>query len=91
MIPKYTDINIGSWKIENRHGEREYTLKIKGTNILIGHAYPVFGDNSKLRIVAHMSNIQGEMIEIPMTDDINTITSNWGKLMEESLFIKLFK
>ena len=72
---------IGKWKKDNGKCKTFMELKIEGTNICVGHAYPDYRDYSRTVVVGRLSNISGKHKEIvhkpidSMTND--ELTTAW--------------
>ena len=84
------DLKISEWKVRtNKYlTYKEYELKIEGRNIIIGFAYQTYEGN--LRVGSRVSNIAGDYVDIPLTEDIEVIHQTWEECMNK-LLQKLFK
>lgn len=78
--------NIASWKrgLSNSYPCAE--LKIKGGNIVVGHAREKYGDKDKTIVSAKLSNISGGLVEVD--ESIHNITDDqlldaWEKAFAE--------
>tara|TARA_R110000796_G_scaffold181330_1_gene297900 strand:+ start:40031 stop:40306 length:276 start_codon:yes stop_codon:yes gene_type:complete len=70
---------IGKWKKDNSNWKTFMELKIEGTNICIGHAFPHYQDDNITVVVGRLSNISSKervMVSKPIdsmtNDELNT-------------------
>ena len=52
--------NLGSWKRDFVSGRKYIDLKIKDSNIAVGHAYVDYNNSSRTIVIGRLSNITGD-------------------------------
>lgn len=74
-------LNLSDWKYSDMYGWREWTLKIKGTNITVGHATS-YSWEQPWRVSSRFSNIHGMVVEIDKNSNIDQIHEAWEGCFE---------
>ena len=78
---------IGQWKTDSNAWNKARDLKIEGTNICVGNAFPDYQNDSVTVVIGRLSNISSkhrETINKPIdliTD--NELTTAWEKSFQQ--------